>query len=119
CSSRQASAIAAASPSRQGRRVTTPSESGGWGGTILMHRAYPPLPRSPSFPPPRPAALRYGCRSAARSNGHVPWNATRRSPIATATDLHGGLDLAEHGLRPRGRVYRNPTTSLLYTHALR
>jgi phosphoenolpyruvate carboxykinase (ATP) len=33
--------------------------------------------------------------------------------------LHGRVDLAEHGLRPSGRVYRNPTTSLLYTHSLR
>ena len=26
--------------------------------------------------------------------------------------------LSEHGLQPRGRVYRNPTTAMLYTHAL-
>src|ERR671931_2735230 len=26
--------------------------------------------------------------------------------------------LSEHGLKPRGRVYRNPTTAMLYTHAL-
>src|ERR1051325_4753272 len=26
--------------------------------------------------------------------------------------------LSEHGLTPRGRVYRNPTTAMLYTHAL-
>src|SRR5947209_18871718 len=45
--------------------------------------------------------------------------ATRRRAIATATELRDRVDLAEHGLRPGGRVYRNPTTSLLYTHALR
>src|SRR5215212_10041616 len=28
-------------------------------------------------------------------------------------------DLAEHGLTPRRRVYFNPTTALLYVHALR
>jgi len=28
------------------------------------------------------------------------------------------VDLAEHGIRTSGRVFRNPTTALLYTHAL-
>src|SRR6266545_5087884 len=28
-------------------------------------------------------------------------------------------DLSEHGLEARGRVHRNPTTALLYMHALR
>jgi phosphoenolpyruvate carboxykinase (ATP) len=32
------------------------------------------------------------------------------------TTTIGGLEA--HGLNPRGRVYRNPTTSMLYTHAL-
>ena len=36
----------------------------------------------------------------------------------TATELPGRVDLSEHGIEPSGRVYRNPTTSLLYTHAL-
>jgi phosphoenolpyruvate carboxykinase (ATP) len=37
-----------------------------------------------------------------------------------ATTIDGGrVDLAEHGLDPAGRVLRNPTASLLYTHALR
>jgi phosphoenolpyruvate carboxykinase (ATP) len=36
----------------------------------------------------------------------------------TATELPGRLDLGEHGIDPAGPVYRNPTTSLLYTHAL-
>ncbi len=39
--------------------------------------------------------------------------------IATVTTTESGVDLAEHGLRPAGTVYRNPTTALLYTHALR
>src|SRR4051812_45756925 len=36
----------------------------------------------------------------------------------TMTGLPGQLDLSEHGIDPAGRVYRNPTTSLLYTHAV-
>ena len=36
----------------------------------------------------------------------------------TATELPGRVDLSEHGIDAAGRVYRNPTTSLLYTHAL-
>jgi phosphoenolpyruvate carboxykinase (ATP) len=34
------------------------------------------------------------------------------------TDVQGGVDLAEHGIDPTGRVHHNPTTSTLYTHAL-
>src|SRR3954470_15939234 len=37
----------------------------------------------------------------------------------TTTQLPGRVDLSEHGINVSGRVYRNPTTSLLYTHALR
>ena len=36
----------------------------------------------------------------------------------TATELPGRVDLSEHGIRALGVVYRNPTTSLLYTHSL-
>jgi phosphoenolpyruvate carboxykinase (ATP) len=36
----------------------------------------------------------------------------------TMTELPGKVDLSEHGIESSGRVYRNPTTSLLYTHAL-
>ena len=36
----------------------------------------------------------------------------------TATELPGRVDLAEQGIDASGVVYRNPTTSLLYTHAL-
>jgi phosphoenolpyruvate carboxykinase (ATP) len=36
----------------------------------------------------------------------------------TMTELPGQVDLAEHGVEAEGRVYRNPTTSLLYSHAL-
>ncbi|MGZ4290996.1 MAG: phosphoenolpyruvate carboxykinase (ATP) [Gaiellaceae bacterium] len=36
----------------------------------------------------------------------------------TTTKLPGRVDLSEHGIDASGRVYRNPTTALLYTHAL-
>jgi phosphoenolpyruvate carboxykinase (ATP) len=36
----------------------------------------------------------------------------------TATELPGHVTLSEHGVDPSGPVYRNPTTALLYTHAL-
>ena len=36
----------------------------------------------------------------------------------TATELPGRVDLSEHGIDATGTVYRNPTTALLYTHAL-
>src|SRR5919206_2488304 len=36
----------------------------------------------------------------------------------TATELPGHVDLSRHGIRAAGRVYVNPTTSMLYTHAL-
>jgi phosphoenolpyruvate carboxykinase (ATP) len=36
----------------------------------------------------------------------------------TTTELPGRVDLAPHGIDATGIVYRNPTTSLLYTHAL-
>jgi phosphoenolpyruvate carboxykinase (ATP) len=41
--------------------------------------------------------------------------------MATTTEpqLHGPVGLADHGLSPGGRVHWNPTTALLYTHALR
>jgi phosphoenolpyruvate carboxykinase (ATP) len=35
--------------------------------------------------------------------------------MAIVESAHG---LEEHGLNPRGRIFRNPTTALLYTHAL-
>jgi phosphoenolpyruvate carboxykinase (ATP) len=34
----------------------------------------------------------------------------------TTTDLPGNL--SDHGIRPQGRIHRNPTTAQLYTHAL-
>ena len=37
--------------------------------------------------------------------------------MAIIIDPHS-VDLTEHGLHTGGRVYRQPTTSLLYTHAL-
>src|SRR4051794_26022641 len=36
----------------------------------------------------------------------------------TTTKLPGPVDLSEHGIDPTGRAYRNPSTSLLYSHAL-
>src|SRR5256885_7448814 len=36
----------------------------------------------------------------------------------TTTELPGRVDLSGHGIDASGRVYRNPTTALLYTHAL-
>jgi phosphoenolpyruvate carboxykinase (ATP) len=36
----------------------------------------------------------------------------------TTTKLPSPVDLSEHRIDPAGRVYRNPSTSLLYTHAL-
>ena len=36
----------------------------------------------------------------------------------TATELPGHVTLSEHGIDASGPVYRNPTTALLYTHAL-
>jgi phosphoenolpyruvate carboxykinase (ATP) len=36
----------------------------------------------------------------------------------TATELPGHVALSEHGIDPSGPVYRNPTSALLYTHAL-
>jgi phosphoenolpyruvate carboxykinase (ATP) len=36
----------------------------------------------------------------------------------TATELPGHVDLSRHGIRAAARVYLNPTTSMLYTHAL-
>jgi len=36
----------------------------------------------------------------------------------TATELPVGVDLSTHGIDASGRVYRNPTTALLYEHAL-
>src|SRR3954452_9235238 len=36
----------------------------------------------------------------------------------TTTELPRRVDLSGHGIDANGRVYRNPTTSLLYSHAL-
>src|SRR5215218_8795769 len=37
--------------------------------------------------------------------------------MVTAAE-RGSVELSEHGLQPTGGVYRNPTTAMLYTHAL-
>jgi phosphoenolpyruvate carboxykinase (ATP) len=36
----------------------------------------------------------------------------------TTTELPGSVDLSEHGIQPTGPVHSNPTTALLYMHAL-
>ena len=36
----------------------------------------------------------------------------------TTTQLPSPVDLSAHGIDPTGRVYRNPSTALLYAHAL-
>ena len=38
--------------------------------------------------------------------------------MATTTSKDGLVGLAEHGIEPGAKVFRNPTTSMLYTHAL-
>jgi phosphoenolpyruvate carboxykinase (ATP) len=38
--------------------------------------------------------------------------------MATTIRPEGQVDLAESGIEARGRIFRQPTTSLLYTHAL-
>jgi phosphoenolpyruvate carboxykinase (ATP) len=38
--------------------------------------------------------------------------------MATTAERSGSMDLSAHGLQPKGRIYRNPTTAMLYTHAL-
>jgi phosphoenolpyruvate carboxykinase (ATP) len=39
--------------------------------------------------------------------------------MAIVEDVRGTIDLSEHGLDARRRVFASPTTALLYTHALR
>src|ERR687883_884456 len=34
------------------------------------------------------------------------------------TEVPRQIDLSEHGVDASGRIFRNPTTALLYTHAL-
>src|SRR6266498_3797394 len=38
--------------------------------------------------------------------------------MAATAERSERLELSEHGLRPTGRIYRNPTVAMLYTHAL-
>jgi phosphoenolpyruvate carboxykinase (ATP) len=38
--------------------------------------------------------------------------------MAATAERSGSVELSEHGLQPRGRIYRNPTAPMLYTHAL-
>ncbi len=38
--------------------------------------------------------------------------------MAATAERSESMELTEHGLQPSGRVYRNPTAAMLYTHAL-
>jgi phosphoenolpyruvate carboxykinase (ATP) len=38
--------------------------------------------------------------------------------MAATAERSESVELSPHGLHPSGRVYRNPTTAMLYTHAL-
>jgi phosphoenolpyruvate carboxykinase (ATP) len=38
--------------------------------------------------------------------------------MATTAERSCSVELSEHGLQPRGRIYRNPTAAMLYMHAL-
>ena len=38
--------------------------------------------------------------------------------MAATVERSEKLLLSEYGLQPKGKIYRNPTTALLYTHAL-
>ena len=38
--------------------------------------------------------------------------------MAATAERSERVELSEHGLQPTGRIYRNPTVAMLYTHAL-
>src|SRR2546425_13261811 len=38
--------------------------------------------------------------------------------MAATAERSGSVELSEHGLQPRGRIYRNPTAAMLYMDAL-
>jgi len=38
--------------------------------------------------------------------------------MAATAERSSSVELSEHGLQPRGRIYRNPTVAMLYMHAL-
>src|SRR5215212_11436833 len=38
--------------------------------------------------------------------------------MAATAERSERVELSEHGLQPTGRIYRNPTAAMLYTHAL-
>src|SRR4051795_10647372 len=38
--------------------------------------------------------------------------------MAATVERSEALLLSEYGLEPKGRIHRNPTTAMLYTHAL-
>ena len=38
--------------------------------------------------------------------------------MAATAERSETVELSEHGLKPKGKIYRNPTVAMLYTHAL-
>jgi phosphoenolpyruvate carboxykinase (ATP) len=49
----------------------------------------------------------------------LPESANREKSVSMTISVpRGGVDLSEHGIHVGGRVYANPTTALLYMHAL-
>src|SRR5712691_4411102 len=38
--------------------------------------------------------------------------------MAATAERSSSVELSEHGLQPKGRIYRNPTAAMLYMHAL-
>src|SRR6266568_2009138 len=38
--------------------------------------------------------------------------------MAATAERSTSVELSQHGLQPRGRIYRNPTAAMLYMHAL-
>src|SRR4029450_13693639 len=95
----QGAVIASTSPaSLHSRSVTTPSESGGSGGETAI-------------------PIRYAAVSGAGPSGNSAGEA-EGEPMAIVEDVREKVDLSEHGLTPRGRVFTNPTTALLYAHTI-
>src|SRR5919108_6086256 len=56
--------------------------------------------------------------SGGRLGGKSPSGA-EGDRMAIIEDVRGTVDLSEHGLSPKGEVFANPTTALLYMQALR
>src|SRR6185312_16958741 len=83
----------------------------------------------------RHARARMGVRTVGRADGWSTWWSAKSVPCTrfaddqlvatlkealrmTTTQLPSPVDLSAHRIDPTGRVYRNPSTALLYSHAL-